>query len=187
MTARPAAAEELEPGAYTVAAGAEFFAIVDRVLRMPEHRHLREHDARLGWMFRAEPKVQAGRRILGMCHRPRVNGSLSGLFDWMLERLLGEPVDFLIVLDAGFWADASPLEREILVFHELAHAVQAEDQNGAPKFNAATGEPVWALQGHDVEEFNAVVRRYGSHSADLREFLDAAGEGDAAAHLPRIR
>lgn len=167
--------------------GSELTPIIDRVLRMPEHRHLLDNDARLGWLMRTEPKIKGGRQILGTCYRPRVNGELSSLFDWFLERFFGEPLDFLVMLDAAYWADATPLQREILVFHELSHAVQAEDANGAPKFNAQTGAPVWALRGHDIEEFNHVVARYGSYSADLREFIEAASLGDAAADIPRIR
>jgi hypothetical protein len=167
--------------------GPELAPIVDRVLRMPEHRHLIELEARVEWLMRQDPKVKQGRQILGTCYIPRVNGELSSLFDWMLERLFGEFPDFLIILDAGYWEQATDLQREILVFHELSHAVQAVDGNGAPKFNQQTGAPVFAIQGHDIEEFNHVVSRYGSDVHGVAEFIEAAKLGDAAKGLRRIR
>lgn len=168
--------------------GPELEPIVARVLRMPEHKHLVEGDARIHWLMRREGKVSQGRRNLGMCFIPRVNGQLSSMFDWLLARYLGETPDFLIVLDTDWWTEeASERDREVLVFHELSHAVQATDANGAPKFNQVTGDPVWALQGHDIEEFNSVVARYGVWSESLREFMDAAAEGEAAKSLRRIR
>lgn len=151
--------------------------IVDKVLRMPEHRHLVENDARIEWLMRNEPKVKAGRQVLGTCYRPKVNGELSGMFDWLLEVYFGEFPDFLITLDASYWAEATPLEREILVFHELSHAVQAQDQYGAPKFDK-DGNPVFAIVGHDIEEFNQVVARYGAHSPDVEAFVAAVQDGE---------
>jgi hypothetical protein len=107
---------------------------------------------------------------------PRVNGELSSLFDWMLERLLGRVPDFLIVLDGGHWAKADARAREILIYHEICHCVVAVDAYGAPKFSRTTGLPVWALTPHDVEEFNAVVRRYGAHTQAIQEFILASTE-----------
>lgn len=168
--------------------GPELEPIVARVLRMPEHRHLVENDARIHWLMRAEGKVTQGRRNLGTCYKPQVTGQLSSMFDWLLARFLGETPDFLIVLDATWWnEEATPIDREVLVFHELSHAIQAEDENGAPKFNQQTGEPIWALRGHDIEEFNSVVARYGTWSEDLRAFMDAAAMGEAAKGLRRVR
>lgn len=168
--------------------GPELAPIVDKVLRMPEHKHLVENDARIYWLMRAEGKVKGGRRVLGTCYKPQVTGELRPLFDWMLERLLGETPDFLIILDATWWnEEATAVGREVLVFHELSHAIQAEDENGAPKFNQQTGEPVWAIRGHDIEEFNQVVARYGTWNDELQDFIEAARMGDAAQGLRRIR
>lgn len=168
--------------------GPELAPIVDKVLRMPEHRHLVENDARLHFLMRTAVKVKQGNVVLGTCYRPKVNGELSAIFDWLLARYLGETPDFLIVLDADYWADATPLQREILVFHELLHAAQALDADGAPKFNSQTGEPIWTIRGHDIEQFRDVVARYGSVDVhDVAEFIEAAREGDAALNLRRVR
>jgi hypothetical protein len=93
----------------------------------------------------------------------------------MLVRLLGRTPDFLIVLDYEYWTEATPLQREILVHHELLHASQAKDLFGAPRFDR-DGNPMWALRPHDLEEFNDVVRRYGVHSEDVETFLRAITE-----------
>ena len=53
------------------------------------------------------------------------------------------------------------------------------DREGAPRFDDE-GRPVWGLQGHDVEEFAAVVRRYGAHNPDIQRFLAAADEYERA-------
>jgi len=151
--------------------------IVDKVLRMPEHRHLVENEARIEWLMRNEPKVKAGRYVAGTAYKPKVNGELSGMFDWLLGAYFGEFPDFLIVLDREYWLQATALQREILVFHELSHCIQAEDQYGAPKFDR-DGNPVFAILGHDIEEFNSVVSRYGKHSDDVRSFIEAAEAGE---------
>ncbi|MEX3764403.1 putative metallopeptidase [Paraburkholderia phenoliruptrix] len=153
--------------------------IAQRLLQLPEHSHLREGEATIEWLFRADPKVQAGRQILGTCYMPTVQGSLRDFFLWMLERLFGHLPDFLIVLDKGYWDTCGDRRREILVYHELLHAVQARDKYDAPKFDKS-GRPVWALKGHDVEEFSATVRRYGAWNEDIEEFVAAANEGGFA-------
>jgi hypothetical protein len=155
--------------------------IAEKVLDFEEHQDIRNGGANIDWLFRTTEKLKHGRRILGMCYaNPKVQGDLSPLFDDMLERLLGRIPDFLIVLDMEYWTEASPLQREILCHHELLHASQAKDLFGAPRFDR-DGNPVWALRGHDVEEFNDVVRRYGVHSEDVEAFLHAITENMEAA------
>lgn len=151
--------------------------IAERVLQLPEHIHLVHGEARIEWLFRTFEKVEAGRRTLGACHLPGVQGKLRDFFVWMCARLFGSLPDFLIILDKAYWDECTPREREILVFHELAHAMHAIDKYGAQRFEKETGRPVWAIKGHDVEEFTSVVARYGAWNDDLRGFLAAANEG----------
>lgn len=168
--------------------GLELWPIVERVLRMPEHRHLVEDDCAIDWLMRREAKVKQGNAVLGTCYMPRVNGELSSMFDWLLERFMGRTPNFLIVLDEGYWEEATPVQREILVFHELMHADRARDADGEPKVSPVTGEPMWAIRGHDIEQFNAVVARYGSSDVHgVEEFIEAARLGDATKGLRRIR
>lgn len=152
------------------------YAFAAKVLDFPEHEDISNGGALIDWLFRTSEKTKAGRRVLGTCYaKPKVQGDLSPLFDDLLTRLLGRIPDFLIVLDLTYWNEATPVQREILVHHELLHASQAKDLFGAPRFDR-DGNPVWALRDHDISEFNEVVRRYGVHSEDVETFLKAITE-----------
>jgi hypothetical protein len=51
-----------------------------------------------------------------------------------------------------------------LVEHELYHCGQQRNEFGGPKFNSM-GLPIFGINGHDVEEFVGIVRRYGVGAA----------------------
>ena len=88
----------------------------------------------------------------------------------------GEMPDFLITLDANYAAQCDDVTFCAVVEHELYHCGQALNEFGAPKFNQTTGLPVYAIKGHDVEEFVGVVRRYGVGAAagQTRALVEAA-------------
>lgn len=150
------------------------YPIAAALIELDEHAHLQH--ATIDFLFRHKPKVKHTRTILGTAYMPSVNGDLSPLFDWMLARLLGREPTFLITLDFSYWRDATARQREILVYHELLHCAQAVDAYGAPKFSRTTGWPVYAIAPHDVEEFDAVIRKYGAHDIGLQQFVLAATE-----------
>lgn len=149
----------------------------NRLKQLPEFEHLVDGEARIEWLLRDDEYRKQGRKVLGACYLPSVQGSLSGLFDWLLANHFGgeEPVDFLIILDREFWESSDDKTREILVYHELCHAAQAVNRDGDPRFDK-DGRPVWSIRGHDVEEFVAVARRYGAYNSDLRALIAAANE-----------
>lgn len=164
-------------------------AIAARLLRLPEFQHLVDGEAAIDWMLRTGPQVIEGQRlILGRVHIPSVQGKLNSLFEFLLEEKLGRVPDFLIILDGQYWADADARDREVLVYHEMCHCIHAVDQYGSQRFTR-DGAPIWALRGHDIEEFDAVVRRYGLHSEELRRFVDASGEHDIEriTHKPGVQ
>lgn len=133
----------------------------------------------VAFMLRAGEWKSSGRSILGKCYcGPSAQGDLRPLFEQLLTDTLGYYPDFLICLQAEWWEDATDAQREVLLFHEALHAGQAKDQFGSPKFNRDTGMPVPCIVPHDLEEFNAVVRRYGAWTFDVAEFLAAAREGE---------
>lgn len=150
--------------------------IAAELILLPELAHLAE--ARIGWLLRVDEQIKAGRQILGMCYLPSVQGSLRPLFDWFMVKEFGDdpPLDFLIVLDRSYWREATDLQREILVYHELMHCGHAVDKHGDPRYDKETGAPVYCIRGHDVEEFVAVVQRYGVHNSDIDAFIKAAQE-----------
>jgi hypothetical protein len=82
---------------------------------------------------------------------------------------------FLITVDANYAASASDLVFCALLDHELYHCAQKLDEFGAPKFTK-DGKPVFAMIGHDVEEFVGIWRRYGPQAgAGASSELFAAG------------
>lgn len=137
---------------------------------MDEHQHLRGDVAQIDWLFRLNPKRKAQRWILGMCYLPRINSDLNDVFQALLAEKVGRNPDFLIVLSWDYWRDATAAQREILCFHELMHCSQEQDIYGTPKFTV-DGTPKWAIKGHDIEEFDAVMLRYGAHSPDAQRFI----------------
>lgn len=146
--------------------------ICAELLQLDEFAELRFGEATIDFLLRREPKVKNMRQVLGTCYLPRVQGDLAPLFDWLLAGLLGHEPTFLIVLDSTYWVDATDLQREILVYHEISHAVQARDAFGGPRFDR-NGLPVWAIRDHDVSEFIPVVRRYGAHTEEIKQFVEA--------------
>lgn len=120
-----------------------------------------------------------GALVAGLACLPDAQGPLKPLFGWLLEEVLGYWPDWLIILSEDFWAQAKAIEREALIVHEALHCGQQRDKFGEPRFNTATGEPVIGIRHHDVEEFHAVVRRYGAWTPDLKEFQAAMSEGDS--------
>ena len=147
--------------------------IAERVMRMPEHQHLVDNEIEIDWLMRTGEKIKGGRRVLGSVHEPACQGEFKDLFQWMLERLLGRLPRFLVVLDLAYWEASTAEARQILIFHELCHIKQKLDRYGAPRLDK-DGLPVYGLVGHDVEEFTSVVARYGAHTPELAQFVDAA-------------
>lgn len=151
--------------------------IAERLMNDPEHRHLRENEIRIEYLFRHDAKMRGGKCVLGSVHEPSCQGELRPLFEWLLLRMFGGIPDYLMILDRGFWDSVTPQTREALVFHELCHIKQKLDEYGAPKFNKQTGAAIYGLVAHDLEEFNAVVAKYGEWSPDIADFIAAAADG----------
>lgn len=155
-----------------------YFARVLGYDELHEQAFLTSVGVRWAFVFRDEGEWnRGGKMILGTACMPSVTGALSGLFEQLLGDAVGYWPDFLITLNGAYWEQATDLEREILVFHELKHCGQAKDQYGNPKFRKSDGGPVLSMVAHDVEEFSDVVARYGAWKGDLRDFLDAAARG----------
>lgn len=150
------------------------FIVADGPLANPEHEHLER--ATIGFAWAAEENVRNGRRILGQTEimPPMAMGkwqrarALAQVMDWFD----GSVPDFLITIDviADSFDDASFCA---LIEHELYHCAQAKDAMGFPKFHRETGDPIWAIRGHDVEEFVGVVARYGTEATGTTELVKA--------------
>lgn len=143
-----------------------------------DHDHLDR--ATIGFAWAAEENSRNGRRILGLTELmpPMAMGKWSrGRAAAQMNEWFGSVPDFLITIDvvAGSFDDASFCA---LIEHELYHCAQASDAYGQPKFNRDTGDPVWGVCGHDVEEFVGVVARYGTEATGTTDLV-RAGSGKA--------
>ncbi|ALJ12626.1 hypothetical protein ATM17_12750 [Sphingopyxis macrogoltabida] len=141
----------------------------------PEHVHL--SDAHLGFLWTNSYNAKQMRVVLGQTEimPPMAMGK------WQRARAIqqieewfgGEMPDFLITFSAPACDGMNDASFCALVEHELYHCAQALDAFGMPKFNKA-GQPIYAMRGHDVEEFVGVVRRYGAEAAGVQPMIDAA-------------
>ena len=149
--------------------------IAARLMLLPEHAHFVEYGVSLGWLSRGVPKEKGGKRELGSVHTVKTmfQGQFKDLCLMMLERMMGYMPDYVVVVDAQWWAQASDIEREALIYHELCHVKQAIDAFGGLKFDR-DGLPVFEVIKHDIEAFDAEVRRYGSWKSDISNFLAAS-------------
>ena len=144
-----------------------------------EFEHLQTGEAAIVFVMREFDRVKAQKRVIGTMSLPRLSGELGQMFLWMLARMCGGLPDFIMTLDAEWWRQADPRQREALVYHELKHAAHAIDKHGELRFTEE-GTPIWDIVGHDVEAFDGEVERYGAWKPDIASFLAAADRGSRA-------
>jgi len=148
----------------------------------PDHRHL-DH-ASIGVLWTNVAHTRQGRVVLGTAELPAkaLKGSAWAKGRQLLQLRAwfgGVLPDFLITLSAPYAAQATDAQWCALVEHELYHCAQARGPYGVPRFSPETGMPLWAIRGHDVEEFAGVVARYGADVTGTRALVDAAIAHDA--------
>lgn len=139
-----------------------------------DHSHLIDADIQVMWA--SSSFVKQGRRVLGQAEQVafRAGGWQKARMEQQMRDWFGDIPDFIITLAADYCATCSDADFCALVEHELYHLAQATDQYGQPAFTKE-GAPKLKLQGHDVEEFVGVVRRYGA-SPDVQLLVDAANK-----------
>lgn len=154
------------------------FVDPDSPLANPDHAHL--VDARIGWLWTNLPHRRQGLTVAGQAEIPmfRAGAWARGRQEHQLLQWFGAPLpDFIITLSGPIAADLDDATFCALVEHELYHCGQQVDEFGAPKFSRTTGLPLFAIRGHDVEEFVGIVRRYGVAAAagQTAALVEAAG------------
>lgn len=137
------------------------------------HEHLAE--ASIGVLWTNVINTTKMRHVLGTAEMPQVMGGAwkRGRFEQQLRDWFQTEPTFLLTLYAPECRLLNDRSFCALVEHELCHCAQAEDQYGSPKFGRM-GEPIYAIAGHDVEEFTDVVERYGPTTPELRQMIRAA-------------
>jgi len=115
-------------------------------------------DAMIGFLFRSEAGSKGGRSVIGKAQK--VGARLRTLID----------LDFIIWISEPDWGKLSKSRKAALLHHELCHCdVDVDDKP--------------FIVGHDIEEFNDVIREHGLWLGDLVEtakaiqpYLPALGE-----------
>lgn len=102
-----------------------------------------------------------GRPVLGMA---KLVTGLNAFLVSGATRTDGDEIDpfFVLLITKPAWDRMKAKQREALVDHELCH-MGVDDETGKP-----------TLLPHDLEEFNAVVRRHGIWQEDVEAFFKAA-------------
>lgn len=121
------------------------------------HDHLAEAKIALAWMHEVKPD-RDGHLVWG---RTRKVGPAERIF---------HDHDFVITLNAAVWVELSPTARRALMDHELSHCGSRTNDDD---------EVVYYVRKHDLEEFVAIVRRYGLWKSDIEQFVNAAVEARA--------
>lgn len=103
--------------------------------------HQELRTARIGYLFRERITKKLGVAT-------RAGGKLEFLTDF----------DFVIEFNYEEWLTLTPEQRIALVDHELCHCTEDSEKGS------------WASREHDVEEFGAIVRRWGLWRPSLSDF-----------------
>ncbi|WP_375188445.1 putative metallopeptidase [Sphingobium yanoikuyae] len=150
-------------------------------LENPDHVHLQSAD--IGYLWTNVENARSGRRIIGQARLlpPAGEKWSAGMASAHILAMFERMPDFLIILDAMKAAEMEDWEVCALIEHELYHCAQKKDEFGEPMFHKETGQPLWAMRGHDVEEFVGVVRRYGVTSPELAAMVQAVNRGASVA------
>jgi hypothetical protein len=153
----------------------------DGAIANPDHAHLADADLLAAWTW--EENVRKGRLIAATAEIPRPMGGgwskgrhLDLIQAWAGRAFYDPAPTFLLTFYAPYCEALDDASWCALVEHELYHCAQARDGFGLPRFHRKTGRPIFAIQGHDTEEFVGVVRRYGAGSAagGVVELVEAA-------------
>ena len=129
-----------------------------------EHEHLLA--AHVGVLWTNVPNGRQMRGVVGQAEMPRVIGTWArARFEQQMRDWFGGVPDFLITLDAVYASRIDDTTFCALVEHEMLHCGHARDAEGNFRFSSSTGLPIFAIRGHDAEEFVSIVARYGVGAA----------------------
>lgn len=153
----------------------------DGAIANREHVHLADADLLAVWTW--EPNRRKMRTVCATAEIPRPMGGgwskgrhLDLIQAWAGRAHYDPAPDFLLTFFAPVCETLDDASWCALVEHELYHCAQARDEFGQPRFHRDTGRPIFAIRGHDVEEFVGVVRRYGAGASagSTLELVEAA-------------
>ena len=136
------------------------------------HLHLNRHDVVIKYVFRDPAAKSKGSLVYGKARK------VTGLSAFLVglehaDRVeTGELVEFFVIEVAHEpWQSLTDRQKQALVDHELCHLdVELTDK----------GETKLVTRGHDLEEFNEVVKRHGLWRPTVVEFAEVAKSAQLA-------
>jgi hypothetical protein len=139
------------------------FISPDGTLSNPAHEHLR--DAKILCLWTNRPNTRASKTIVATAEvfSPQGSAWTRGRQEYQILNWFGDIPDFILTFWADFAFEANDATFCATAEHELYHCAQAENEYGL-KYKR-DGSPMYALRGHDTEEFIGVVARYGAQAA----------------------
>lgn len=148
----------------------------DAKLLNEDHSHLR--GASIGVLWTNEPNLSKQRQVVGTAEMPffRGNAWQKARQQFQIKQWFGSVPDFVITLFAPFAYEADDASFCAVCEHELYHCAPSLDEFGCPRFRQSDGSPIFAIRGHDVEQFVGVTRRYGARAAGVVSLVEAAGK-----------
>lgn len=149
-----------------------------------EHQHL--IPATIGVLWTNVPNGRHQVAIAATCQlgKPMAMGKWAKAQQEQQRReWFGDVPDFILTFDAACALSMDDVSFCAMVEHELHHARYELDDDGGIKFSKSTGLPIWALRGHDVEEFVDVVARYGATGRHVADLVEAANRGPSIASI----
>ena len=115
--------------------------VVRKVLTFHELEQV--NGARVEYLFSLKAMKAKGRRLYAkIVLSPELHSLIHG-------------IEAMVIIDKELWETLDGNRREAVIFHELCHL-------------ESDGEGGLSLRSHDLEEFRAVVRRYGDWTGDVR-------------------
>lgn len=126
---------------------------IGRVLVCSVHRHLKNRE--IGYVYR-EKMERNGKTTLGKASK--VGAKLAYFSD----------LEFLIEINWQAWAGLTARQRIALVDHELCHLGIEDTEDGERLL----------MIPHDLEEFNAIVQRWGLWQPDVAAFAKLCQQTD---------
>lgn len=141
-----------------------------------DHMHL--GTAKIGILWTNILNSPGGRMVGGTAEQCRAEGGIwgTGRMEFQMRGWFGEVPDFLITLYAPYAAEAPDASFCSLVEHEMYHCGHKRNRYGDLMFDKRTGNPVYGMRKHTVEEFWQVTQRYGigASASGVKELIDVA-------------
>lgn len=148
---------------------ADEVAVIARNLITSHHHHLK--DVRIEFLFRDKAARRRGRDVWGSARKVTGLTAFLGIPREDAPTTIDEAAEldpfFVVEIAKDVWDLITSKQRVALVDHELCHC--------AVRYNE-DGDAILAVAPHDVEDFEAIVRRHGLWNGDVGNFAKVAAE-----------